>query len=69
MSCKSCEERRQKLKAMYEQSTESITQAITNLTNRGGKTEQSADQSPASADEPEQRSVVNTRRAGRTKQP
>ena len=69
MSCKSCEERRQKLKAMYEQSKESITKAITNLTNRGGKTEQSTDQSPASADEPEQRIAVNTRRAGRTKQP
>ena len=69
MSCKSCEERRQKLKAMYEQSKESITKAITNLTNRGGKTEQSADQSPASADETEQRIIVNTRRAGRTKQP
>lgn len=69
MSCKSCEERRQKLKAMYEQSKESITKAITNLTNRAGKTEQSADQSPASADEPEQRIVVNTRRARRTKQP
>ena len=69
MSCKSCEERRQKLKAMYEQSKESITKAITNLTNRGSKTEQSVDQSPASADEPEQRVIVNTRRAGRTKQP
>lgn len=69
MSCKSCEERRQKLKAMYEQSKESITKAITNLTNRGSKTEQSVDQSPASSDEPEQRIIVNTRRAGRTKQP
>lgn len=69
MSCKSCEERRQKLKAMYEQSKESITKAITNLTNRGSKTEQSVDQSPASADEPEQRIIVNTRRTGRTKQP
>lgn len=68
MSCKSCEERRQKLKAMYEQSKESITKAITNLTNRSGKTEQSIDQSSASADEPEQRIIVNTRRAGRTKQ-
>jgi hypothetical protein len=54
---------------MYEQSKESIKQAITSLTNRGGKAEQSADQSPTSADEPEQRIVVNTRRAGRTKQP
>ncbi len=69
MSCKSCEERRQKLKAMYEQSKESITKAITNLTNRGSKTEQSVDKSPASADEPEQRIIVNTRRTGRTKQP
>ena len=69
MSCKSCEERRQKLKAMYEQSKESITKAITNLTNRGGKTEQSADQSPTSADEPEQRIIVNTRSTRRTKQP
>lgn len=69
MSCKSCEERRQKLKAMYEQSKESITKAITNLTNRGSKTEQSVDQSSASADEPEQRVIVNTRGAGRTKQP
>ncbi len=68
MSCKSCEERRQKLKAMYEQSKESITKAITNLTNRGGKTKQSVDQSPAIADEPEQRIIVNTRRAGRAKQ-
>jgi rhamnose utilization protein RhaD (predicted bifunctional aldolase and dehydrogenase) len=65
MSCKSCKERRQKLKAMYEQSIESITKVITYLTNKGGKTEQS----PASADEPEQRIIVNTRRAGRAKQP
>lgn len=69
MSCKSYEERRQKLKVMYEQSIESITKVITYLTNKGGKTEQSADQSPASADETEQRIIVNTRRAGRSKQP
>jgi hypothetical protein len=54
---------------MYEQSIESITKVITYLTNKGGKTEQSADQSPASADETEQRIIVNTRRAGRAKQP
>ena len=69
MSCKSYEERRQKLKVMYEQSIESITKVITYLTNKGGKTEQSADQSPASADETEQRIILNTRRAGRSKQP
>lgn len=67
MSCKSCEERRQKLKAMYEQSKESITKAITNLTNRGGKTEQSTDSAPDTAEQPDQRIIVNTRGSGRGK--
>ena len=69
MSCTSCEERRKKLRAMYEQSKESITKAITDLTNRNSKAEQSADRSVASTDEHEQRIVINARRSGRSKQP
>ena len=52
MSCKSCEERRQKLKAMYEQSKQSISNAIAFLGGRAGKAEQpsvGAEQSTDSA--------------------
>lgn len=40
MACEGCEQRRQKLKAMYDNSKESITNAIARLTNRDRKAEQ-----------------------------
>lgn len=40
MACKGCEQRRQKLKAMYDSSKESIANAIARLTNRSHKAEQ-----------------------------
>ncbi len=40
MACEGCEQRRQKLKAMYDNSKESITKAIARLTNRDRKAEQ-----------------------------
>ena len=40
MACEGCEQRRQKLKAMYGSSKESIANAIARLTNRDRKTEQ-----------------------------
>ena len=74
MSCKSCEERRQKLKAMYEQSKQSISNAIAFLGGRTGKAEQpsvgaeqSADSTPDTAEQPDQRIIVNTRGSGRGK--
>lgn len=39
MACEGCEQRRQKLKAMYDNSKESITKAIARLTNRDRKAE------------------------------
>lgn len=76
MACAGCEERRQKLKAMYEQSRQSISNAIAFLGGRAGKaeqpsvgTEQSTDSAPDTAEQPDQRIIVNTRRSGRTKQP
>lgn len=50
MSCKSCEERRQKLKAMYEQSKQSISNAIAFLGGRTGKAEQPSVGAEQSAD-------------------
>lgn len=74
MSCKSCEERRQKLKAMYEQSKQSISNAIANFSGRTGKAEQpsvgaeqSTDSAPDTAEQPDQRIIVNTRGSGRGK--
>ena len=74
MSCKSCEERRQKLKAMYEQSRQSISNAIAFLGGRASKaeqpsvgTEQSTDSTPDTAEQPDQRIIVNTRGSGRGK--
>lgn len=74
MSCKSCEERRQKLKAMYEQSKQSISNAIAFLGGRAGKAEQSSvgaeqstDSAPDTAEQPDQRIIVNTRGSGRGK--
>ena len=43
MACEGCEQRRQKLKAMYDSSKESIANAIARLTNRDRKAEQSSD--------------------------
>ncbi|RLL17993.1 hypothetical protein D9K81_16210 [Acinetobacter chengduensis] len=42
MACEGCEQRRLKLKAMYDNSKESITKAISRLTNRDRKAEQSS---------------------------
>ena len=55
MACAGCEERRQKIKAMYEQSKESIANAIARLTNRDRKAEQSIDPTTTSTDSTEQR--------------
>ena len=50
MACEGCEQRRQKLKAMYDNSKESITKAIARLTNRDRKAEQSSAAAEQSAD-------------------
>lgn len=42
MACEGCEQRRQKLKAMYDNSKESIAKSIARLTNRDRKAEQSS---------------------------
>ena len=75
MSCTSCEERRKKIKAMYESSRQSISNAIAQLSGRSGQAkqssnsaEQSADQSSDGAEQPDQRVIVNARRQGRGKQ-
>ena len=74
MSCKSCEERRQKLKALINDSAKSISNAIAFLGGRAGKaeqpsvdTEQSTDSAPDTAEQPDQRIIVNTRGSGRGK--
>lgn len=74
MSCKSCEERRQKLKALINDSAKSISNAIAFLGGRTGKAEQpsvgaeqSADSTPDTAEQPDQRIIVNTRGSGRGK--
>ena len=75
MSCTSCEERRKKLKAMYEGSRQSISSAIAQLSGRNRKAEQpsdsaeqSADQSSDGAEQPDQRVIVNARRSRGSKQ-
>ena len=50
MACEGCEQRRRKLKAMYDNSKESITNAIARLTNRDRKAEQSSAAAEQSAD-------------------
>lgn len=50
MACEGCEQRRQKLKAMYDNSKESITNAIARLTNRDRKAEQPSVATEQSAD-------------------
>lgn len=73
MTCKSCEERRQKLKAAYDSSVQSIADAIARITNRkhqadesSSTAEQSTDTADSSAEQSDQRIIVNTRsRAGR----
>ena len=50
MACEGCEQRRQKLKAMYDNSKESITKAIARLTNRDRKAEQSSAAAEQSVD-------------------
>ena len=74
MACESCEERRRKIKAMYESSRQSISNAIAFLGGRAGKaeqpsvgTEQSTDSAPDTAEQPDQRIIVNTRGSGRAK--
>ncbi len=75
MSCTSCEERRKKIKAMYESSRQSISNAIAQLSGRSGQAkqsnssaEQSADQSSGGAEQPDQRVIVNARRSRGSKQ-
>lgn len=74
MSCKSCEERRQKLKALINDSAKSISNAIARLGGRAGEAEQpsvgaeqSTDSAPDTAEQPDQRIIVNTRGSGRGK--
>lgn len=50
MACEGCEQRRQKLKAMYDNSKESIANAIARLTNRDRKAEQPSVAAEQSAD-------------------
>lgn len=50
MACEGCEQRRQKLKAMYGSSKESIANAIARLTNRSSKAEQPSVATEQSAD-------------------
>ncbi|MBI1450344.1 MULTISPECIES: hypothetical protein [Acinetobacter] len=77
MACEGCEQRRQKLKAMYGSSKESIANAIARLTNRDRKAEQSSDaaeqsvdQSAADTNPAEQRvATVARARTRRTKLP
>ena len=75
MSCTSCEERGKKIKAMYESSRQSISNAIARLSGRNRKAEQpsdsaeqSADQSSDGAEQPDQRVIVNARRSRGSKQ-
>jgi hypothetical protein len=74
MSCKSCEERRQKLKALINDSAKSISNAIARLGGRASEAEQpsvgakqSTDSAPDTAEQPDQRIIVNTRGSGRSK--
>ncbi len=50
MTCASCEERRQKLKALADGAARSLTNAIDRLTGRSSKTEQSSDSTEQSVD-------------------
>lgn len=54
MACEGCEQRRQKLKAMYGSSKESIANAIARLTNRDRKAEQPSVATEQSSDAAEQ---------------
>lgn len=75
MACEGCEQRRQKLKAMYDNSKESITKAIARLTNRDRKaeqssaaTEQSADSDSSNTEQSDARAVASVKsRRGRAK--
>ena len=74
MSCKSCEERRQKLKALINDSAKSISNAIARLGGRAGEAEQSSvgaeqstDSAPDTAEQPDQRIIVKTLGSGRGK--
>ena len=82
MACESCEERRQKIKAMYESSRQSISNAIARLGGRADQAEQSSAAAEQSADstpggsgqslgesgQSDQSAVADARRAGRGKQ-
>ena len=50
MACEGCEQRRKKLKALYEDSKQSITQRLKQLAARNSKAEQSADSAKQSTD-------------------
>lgn len=75
MACEGCEQRRQKLKAMYDNSKESIANAIARLTNRDRKaeqpsvaTEQSADSDSSNTEQSDARAVASVKsRRGRAK--
>lgn len=75
MACAGCEQRRQKLKAMYDNSKESITKAIARLTNRDRKAEQSSaaaeqsvDTDSSDTEQSDARAVASVKsRRGRTK--
>lgn len=50
MACQGCEERRQKLKALYDNSKESIANAIARIADRNRKAEQPSDSTEQSVD-------------------
>lgn len=50
MTCASCEERRQKFKALADVAARSLANAIDQLTGRSSKTEQSSDSAEQSVD-------------------
>lgn len=76
MTCKSCEERRQRLKVAYDSSVQSIADAIARITNRNRKAEpidtsarQSTDSADSGAGQSDQRVATAARsRAGRSKE-
>lgn len=76
MACEGCEERRRKIKAMYDNSMQSITSAIARLANRDSKAKsgsnsakQSADSAVGDTEQSDTRTSTASRsRAGRAKQ-
>ena len=64
MTCKSCEERRKKLKAMYDSSVTALQNAISALTGKGNGTE--ATGTPASTDGKSVEATATTTRSTST---